>query len=306
MTDYDELDDYDLLELITTNSNTNNQFLIFEGSNLEYYAINVSKVVEVLVYKDLNMVKNGGHSLIRGSAKIRDTIATIINFDEWFENEILDDKEYEFVILASYGGYDLGFMIKNVQFIINIDSKNMINNSKNNSKTNFIANIKVKDENKLCTIFDCDTLLADTFKEIHLKNDINNISLKKQINKEQIVLFADDSSMIRKIVQNLFIKMDLNYKIFENGKELYNELKLLNSSDIGLVITDIEMPVMDGETLIKEIFLLKEYSDVNIIVHTNLSNFVIEESFLALGVKEVLSKIDMQRLSKIITKYLEI
>jgi two-component system, chemotaxis family, chemotaxis protein CheV len=306
LNEYDELEDYDLLELISTNSNINNQFLVFVASNLEYYAINVSKIVEILVYKDLKMVKNGGHNLIRGSANIRDSLATIINFDEWFENKVLDDSEYEFVILASYGGYTFGFMVKNVEHIVNIDSNDMHSNSINNAKTNFIANIRINGVNKLCTIFDCDILLADTFKEIYSNNNIDNIKNKIELNKNKIVLFADDSRFIRKIVEKLFIKMQLNFKILENGKELLSELKFLSPNNIGLIITDIEMPVMDGSTLIKEIALLKEYSQIKIIVHTNLSSFIIEESLLNLGVKEVIPKINMQKLSDSITKYLKI
>ena len=297
-------EDIDLLELIGNNKSTNNKYLIFEGSNNEIYGINVAKVVEVLVCKDLNSVKNGNSdSIIRASAKIRDMMATVICFDEWFGNTILDDNEYEYILLAGFGGHTLGIMIKDVDYIISIDTNHMQDNSQNNPKTNFVANIKLHGEERLCTIFDCDKMLLDTFaNEITTKNNTHHLS-STTIQSDKVVLFADDSIFIRKMVQKLFDKLDLKYEIFINGQELFERLQVLSPDDIGLIITDLEMPIMDGQHLIESIASLKEYQDINIIVHTNMSNFITETSLMKLGVKEVIAKIDMVLLSEGINKY---
>jgi len=172
----EDIEDIDLLELIMTSSNASNQYLVFNGSNDECYAINVLKVVEILTYKDLEMVKNGSSdSLIQATAQIRDNIATIINFDEWFGNKILDDSEYEYIILTGFGGHNIGIMIPSVEYIVNIDSNNMKDNSKNNPKTNFISKVKINKQEKLCTIFDCDKLLTDLFQDTLEKNDVEKL-----------------------------------------------------------------------------------------------------------------------------------
>ncbi len=296
-------DDIDLFELIYTDSSSTNQYLIFEGSNNEVYAMNVSKIVEILTYKDLKMVKNRDSSIIRGTAKIRDEIATIINFDEWFENEVLDEGMYEYIIFAAFGGYNLGIMIKNVEYLVTIDSQNMKDNSMNNPKTNFIAEIKLHNENRLCTIFDCDRLLLDTFHEISHKNEISNLDIEKSLPSERIILFADDSSYIRRTVSSLFRKMGVKGYIFENGQELLNKLTKTDPDEVALIITDIEMPVMDGFNLIKSINDMDHFDDIHIIVHTNMSNFIAKSSLIELGVDEVINKIDMEALYKAIVKY---
>ncbi len=296
-------DDIDLFELIYTDSSSTNQYLIFEGSNNEVYAMNVSKIVEILTYKDLKMVKNRDSSIIRGTAKIRDEIATIINFDEWFENEVLDESMYEYIIFAAFGGYNLGIMIKNVEYLVTIDSQNMKDNSMNNPKTNFIAEIKLHNENRLCTIFDCDRLLLDTFHEISHKNEISNLDIEKSLPSERIILFADDSSYIRRTVSALFQKMGVKGYIFENGQELLNKLTKTDPDEVALIITDIEMPVMDGFNLIKSINDMDHFDDIHIIVHTNMSNFIAKSSLIELGVDEVINKIDMEALYKAIVKY---
>ena len=299
----DEYDDLDILELIMADSSSTNQYLVFEGSNSEKYAINVSKVVEILTYKDLNMVKNHDKSIIRGTAKIREEMATIINFDEWFYNDVLEDNEYEYIILTAFGGYNLGIMIKNVEHIVTIDSDYMKDNSMNNVKTNFIAEIKINNKNKLCTIFDCDKMLLDTFDDIYKKNELKNVVCDKKFRSDKKILFADDSTFIRNIVESLFVNLGISFISFENGQKLFEKLKTMNPHEIGLIITDLEMPVMDGKHLIKAINELNEYDTINIIVHTNMSSFIVENSLIELGVDEVISKIDMNELSRGIVKY---
>lgn len=302
-----ELDsfDLDLLDLISSDLNTTNQYLVFEGSNCEVYAINISKVIEVLVYKKLEMVKNGnGCNLIRATATIRDEISTIICFDEWFGNDILNEEDYEFVVLAGFGGQNLAIMVKNVEYIISMNPKNMKDNSINNPKTNFISKIKLNGKDRLCTVFDSDKLLLDVFEENYKANSVEKVVCNNDVNTSKLVLFADDSRYIRNMVHSLFDKMNLNSKIFENGKELLDELKLIDPNEIGLIITDLEMPLMDGKTLIKEIKNLETYNGINIIVHTNMSNFIIESSLIELGIKEVINKIDIEKLRIGINKYL--
>jgi len=124
------------------------------------------------------------------------------------------------------------------------------------------------------------------------------------IQSDKTIFFADDSRFIRKMVQSLFEKFHLKYKLFENGKALFDELTQTNTDDVALVITDVEMPVMDGFTLLKEINALKKYEDINIIVHTNLSNFITKQSLYELGTSKIIGKIDMRELSSGISKYI--
>jgi len=96
----DEYDELDLVKLVSTNANDLNQYLVFKGSNEEWYALNVSKVEEVMVYdKNINIAHNNDNkSIIYGTADIRDTMTTLVYFDDWFENQHLDDSEYELII----------------------------------------------------------------------------------------------------------------------------------------------------------------------------------------------------------------
>lgn len=298
-----EEDELDLLELVSADTNSTNQFLIFIGSDDEVYAINVAKVQELLVYKDLRMAYNTEkNALIKATADIRDNMTTIINFDQWYGNKVLDDSDYELIILAAFGGYNLGIMIKSVEYIININLANMQDNSANNPKTNSLAKIRLNGEDRLCTIFDGDKMLLDVFPDSNTMN-ISNIMSNTDADKSKEIFFADDSKFVRKLVIELFNKLGFRSKVFENGEDLLRILQNTDPKKVGLIVTDLEMPIMDGTTLIKKVQELNDYKEINILVHSNMSNDVLAKSLKELGAKEVIGKINMTDLSDGINRY---
>ncbi|RLA79642.1 MAG: hypothetical protein DRG78_12540 [Epsilonproteobacteria bacterium] len=298
-----EEDELDLLELVSADTNSTNQYLIFIGSDDEVYAINVSKVQELLVYKNLHMTHNPTQdSIIRATADIRDNMTTIINFDEWYGNKVLDNDAYELIILAAFGGYNLGIMIKSVEYIMNINLSNMQDNSANNPKTNFVAKIRLNGVERLCTIFDGDRMLLDVFPDT-INTGVAHIETSTVEHKNKLILFADDSRLVRKMVVGLFNKLGFKSRAYDNGLELLEDLDNIEIEDIGLIVTDLEMPIMDGTTLMKKIQEAGIYSDINVLVHTNMSNDVMKKSLEEYGAVEVIRKIDLEKLSIAINKY---
>jgi len=299
--DYDDDEELDLIKLVSTNANDSNQYLVFEGSNGELYAKNVSKIEELLVYKDLSIARNSNDGYIIGTSNIRGKMTTIMNFDEWFGNEVLPDNEYELVILATYGGHRLGIIVKRVEYIVNIPPKTMTDNSDNDEKTTFITKIQIAQKEKMCLIFDSDRLLPDVFKTTDTQA-IEDTNSAKESSSNKIVLFADDSRFIRGMVEDLFKKMKIKYRMYPNGQLLLDDLKNLNPEDIALFITDLEMPVMGGRELVAKIRSNSEYDNINIIVHTNMSNNNMGDSLSNNGAQSVIGKVDMLALSEAIKK----
>jgi two-component system chemotaxis response regulator CheV len=297
-------DELDLIKLVTTNANDSNQYLIFEASNGELYANNVSKIEELIVYKDLTLAKNTDDSLVIGTANIRNIMTPIMNFDEWFGNEVLPDEQYELVLIAHYGGQRFGMIVKRVEYILTLESENMTDNAQNNSKTTFITNVRLAGKDRLCTIFDSDRMLLDVFdrRTSESQEDIEQAKIKSRSKK--MILFADDSLFIRKMVEKLFLKLELDYKIYEDGKQLTEALPLFDPDDIGLFITDIEMPVMGGRQVINIIREDRKYDPIDILVHTNMSNDVMEQSLLDAGAATIIGKVNMLALSEAIAEYM--
>lgn len=294
----DDDEELDLVKLVATNANDSNQYLVFVGSNDELYAKNVSKIEELLIYKDLVISQNSDENhIILGTADIRGQMTTIVNFDRWVGNKILDESLYELLIIASYGSRRFAIVVKSVEQITTIEPDDMTDNSSDNDKASFITKVNIAGKERLCTIFDGDKMLMDIYDDIQdtsnaaLNNIQNNISSKK------VVLFADDSKFVRAMVNGLFEKLNLHYKIYPDGKDLVEDIGKMNPDDVGLIITDIEMPKMGGREVIDHIRQNSKFEDINIIVHTNMSNNLMNNELLSSGTSKIIGKIDMEELS---------
>lgn len=302
----DENDELDLVKLVSTNANDLNQYLVFKGSNEEWYAINVSKIEEVMVFnKEIDIAKNNDEdSIIYGTADIRDSMTTLIYFDDWYANEHLDDREYELVVLTNYGGHKLGIIVKEVASISTIDADEMFDNSQNNAKSTFIAKVMIEGEEQMCTIYDGDKMLLDVFERIEKQSEITFSQNTVNAMTDKVIYYADDSKFVRNLVEQLFNKLKINYKIFTDGSFLVEYLHKHPHEKVDLFITDLEMPNMGGRELVINIRQESFYDDVPILVHTNMANSVVEDELLRVGATKVVGKINIADLSESMIKVL--
>jgi len=297
-----EDDELDLVKLVSTNANDLNQYLTFKGSNEEWYGINVSKIEEIMTYdENVDIVENNDKdAVVFGTADIRDSMTTLIYFDDWFGNSRLDASEYELIILTNYGGHKLGIIVKEVAHLNTIEASGMNEDSQNNAKTTFIAKLSIEGEEHMCTIFDGDKMLLDVFDDIEEQSNqvINNEIISSLSSKT--VLYADDSKFIRSLVEKLFNKLELNYKIFNDGANLINFIKDNPQTKVDLFITDLEMPNIGGKDVILNLREDDFYRNIPILVHTNMSNSVIEDELLEIGASKVIGKVNILELSQAI------
>lgn len=299
-----EDDEIDLVKLVSSNTNDANQYLIFEGSNREYYAINIAKIEEILIYDVEEIAKNTDGGLIIGSAQIRGRMTPLFIFDHWFGNPVLAVDEYELMVMATFGGHRIAMIVKRIEDIVVIEPDEMESTSQNNPNTTFMATVKVQGQHHLCTIFDSDKMLMDLFHTAS-KQTLESIEhmASKQLSTKS-VFFADDSLYIRKMVEKLFIKLGLTPKIFENGADLLNALENTDHEDIGLIITDLEMPVKSGYAVISAVRSNPKFNNISLIVHTNMSNSQMGETLLREGANCVIGKVDIEALENAITEYI--
>lgn len=301
---YEDEDEIDLVKLVSTNANDANQYLLFLGSDGQYYAKNVSKIEELVIFKDLNIVRNNDHNLIIGTADVRGEMLTLVNFDAWIGSKVLSDKEYELVIIVSFGGYKFGLVVKEVEYITTIEPSNMQDSSSGNSKSTFISKVMVGRKEVLCTIVDSDKIILDVFGDKKDKISMD-LDLLTTIQSDKIVFFADDSSLVRNLIHKTCAKLGVNHQISDNGKKLLYELHKADKNDIGLIVTDIEMPVMNGKEVLTVLRANEKYDDINILVFTNMSNNIMEEELLKIGATKVVTKIDIKALAKTISEYIK-
>ncbi len=304
--DENEDDELDLYKLVSTNSNDLNQYLVFKGSNLEWYAMNVSKIEEVIVFDESVEISsnNDENNIIFGTADIRNSMTPLIYFDDWYGNEHLDDSEYELIILVSYGGHKLGIVVKEVSSINIIEAESMSDTSKNNLKSTFISKVTIDSKPQMCTIYDGDKMLLDVFDEVQESKKYTFTPQELNSVEGKMIYFADDSRFIRTLVEELFKSMSMQYKIFNDGAYLIEYLNAHPQEVVDLFITDLEMPNMGGREVILNIRENSIYDNTSILIHTNMSNNAMETELMEIGATDIIAKINMPRLGESILEVL--
>ncbi|WP_428024822.1 chemotaxis protein CheV [Arcobacter sp.] len=300
---YSDIDD-ELIRLVTSNADASSQYVVFRNCDDELFAINVAKVEELIVFDSISMAKNSASdSIILGVSKIRDNINTIVLFDRWLGRGEKSLDEYELVMVCNYGSRRIGIVIKNVVTILNIDAEKLDNNSDRDPKTAYICEIIVDGSSRLCSVFDSDKMLFDIFPDIEKNNEsvISKVTQTKNITKE--IVIAEDSKIIQMNIASLLTKMGVKYSLFANGKEAYDYLLSKSPDEIALIVSDIEMPIMDGLKFLAELKKHKEYEIVPFIVHTNMANTSLSNKAKDLGANWVISKPDTAELEKRIQEF---
>jgi len=293
-------DEIDLVQLVSSSADVANQYVIFQGSNREFYAINVAKVEELFVYERGHILHNNKEdSFIIGTADIRSHMTPLVYFDHWFGNERIDDEEYELVILCYFSQKYLGLIVKQVIDIVTITPEQMYTNSDNNELTTFVAKIKLAHE-ELCTIFDTDKLLFDLYGE----DGSHTSSATEKIRSDKVVLFADDSKLVTKMAHDCFEKIGVRYKIYHDGQELLDALPEIDVQQIGLFLLDVEMPRKTGIDVINSLQKESKYSHIPIVVHTNMANASITAALKEKKVAKIISKVDFQSIANAIKEYM--
>ena len=289
--------------MVTSNADVTSQYVIFRNGYDELFAINVAKVEELIVNKDLNIAKSAdSDGSFIGVAKIREEMCSIISFDKWLGKGEKEGCLYELIVVCAFGHQRVGIIIKNVIGIQNIEADKLIDNSHRDQKSAQITELNIGGENKLCIVFNSDALLSDIFHEAH-QAQLDKISslVKEEITKK--ILFADDSKIVQKAVAMALSQMELDFEIFDNGKALLDRLNSMDIDSVGLILSDIEMPIMDGMNLLREVKHNIVTKNIPFVLNTNMANPSIVEQAKKQGADYVIHKLDVEDLQNQIRRF---
>ena len=253
---------------------SNNNILLESGTgeveilefviNNKHYAINVIKVKEVIHANNLTKLPDS-HPAIAGLTLYRDKIITLIDLKYVLEKQHKDEIEAK-IILCEFNKIEVAFSIDNIIGVHRIKWEKITKPDDISVNSLVIGNIILN--NKIILLLDFEKIVTDISPSTGISEDkIVDIAYRDR-SKIKLVL-ADDSPLIRRLLKDTLIKAGFNnLKIFDDGKQtldyllnLADEKKGKFTQDVHVLITDIEMPQMDGHTLtrkIKEHAILKK------------------------------------------------
>ena len=229
-------------------------------------------------------------------------MCSIIHFDKWLGKGEKDERLYELVVVCAFGHQRVGIIIKNVIGIQNIEADRLIDNSHRDQKSAQIVELNISGENKLCIVFNSDALLSEVFHEAH-QAQLDKIGSLAKADITKKILFADDSKIVQKAVAMALSQMELDFEIFDNGKALLDRLNSMDINGVGLILSDIEMPIMDGMTLLREVKHNIATKNIPFVMNTNMANPSIVEQAKKQGVDYVIHKLDEEDLQNQIRRF---
>jgi len=318
MFDSEFTDDNDLQQSVDymTKSHLRNvmQLAIFTTGADRLYAINISKIQSFLIKKDLEILKPpAGNEFVLGLINIQGEIISIVDFDKWIGDNVREDDQ-KIIIVCNYNQKKIGIMTKQILKIEEKVSDELKVPVNPDTKISYVTDIKLDEKlHKMCIVFDAERLLFDAnVGDKNAKTTIYDIDSfdtslpqRSKIKSEKYVLVAEDSQIVIQKLNEFFTKIGLNYEIYENGEKLINRVMSLDPDEIGLVITDIEMPVRNGYQVIKYIKQESVYSNVPVLSLTSMTNQGVKDKVMELGASDLVNKSDLELLYNYIKEILE-
>lgn len=272
------------------------------------FGINVAKVREIMPYEPVTKVPNS-HPCIRGIFKPRDTIITVIDLPRYLNLPASSEEKKDMLIIANFNKLYIAFQVQGVVGIHRISWTQI----EKPDQTIFggregLATGIVKMNEKLIMILDFEKIIADISPQTGIQmSEIDRLGPRGRSNKP--ILIAEDSELLGKMLQEALTKAGYtNLTITTNGQEAWNVLEEYKKSGAQLeekaacLITDIEMPQMDGHHLTK---LVKEddyLKKLPVVIFSSLINEEMKKKGLSLGADAQITKPEIGNLVGLIDK----
>ena len=249
------------------------EILMFRLTGRQVFGINVFKVQEVLSCPGLTSIPQA-HPATRGLATIRNKTIPVIDLSAAIGQRPLEAVPENLIIITEYNGTVQAFLVKAVERIVNMNWQEIKAPPKGIGKNNYVTAITEVDD-KLVEIIDVEKILSEIIGEdMHLDDTQQILDKDGKILK---FLAADDSLVARNQVQRTLSQVGIDCVLATTGKEALDILKSVAdegvdvTKEFNLIISDIEMPVMDGYTLTSEIRADERLKNLNIMLHSSLS-----------------------------------
>ncbi|MEZ8788492.1 chemotaxis protein CheV [Vibrio splendidus] len=278
------------------------ELLTFRLMGRQRYGINVFKVKEVLQCPKLTKMPNL-NPLVKGVAHIRGQTISVIDLSLAIGGRPTTDVEKCFVVISEFNRTIQGFLVSSVERIINMHWESILPPPDGAGKAHYLTAVTNID-NELVEILDVEKILAeispvDETMDSKIAEEIAEVEQGKDLVRR--ILIADDSTVARKQVQRAIESIGFEVISVKDGKEAYEKLVEMSSEgsiydQISLVISDIEMPEMDGYTLTAEIRRHAELKDLYVILHSSLSGVFNQAMVERVGANSFIAKFNPDEL----------
>lgn len=271
----------------------------------EFYGINVAKVKEIMMCEKVKPMPHA-HPAVEGIFKPRDTLITVINLGYYLTGEKQEHKARDLFIVTNFNRMTVAFRVQSIEGISRISWKDIQKPDKTiaNGDEGVATGIAQCGE-ELVTVLDFEKIVAEIAPETTIQlSEIE--ALGDRALCECPIVIAEDSILLQRLIDDALSRAGFtNIRNFNNGQEAWDYLdSIKDDSDlmdkVNLVITDIEMPEMDGHRLTKLIKDDSKLKKLPVIIFSSLIDDQMRAKGRELGADEQLAKPEIGHLVTVI------
>lgn len=279
------------------------ELLLFQLKGNQFYGINVFKVREVLPCPGLTAIPHR-HPVVRGVSHVRGETVPIIDMGMAIGKSPIPDAELSdsLVIVSEYNRKTQGFLVRRVERIVNLNWEDVHPPPKRASADYLTAVTEL--EEKLVEILDVEKILAEVSPiEDEVKGDIDTSALSSS-DAAMRVLVVDDSAVARGQIQRCMQAVGFEVVLCNDGRQALDYLESLVAEGdsihdhLALMISDVEMPEMDGYTLVTHCKNNPALAPLYVMLHSSLSGVFNHAMVEKVGANDFLAKFDPNELAE--------
>lgn len=301
-------------------SSKKNEILLEAGTNEieimqftiygELYGINVAKVREIMVSEKVKPIPHV-HPAVEGIFKPRGTMLTVVDLPFYLTNKETEKTARDLFIVTNFNKMFIAFRVHSVVEISRISWEAIRKPDSSITRgEDGVATGIAQCGDQLVTILDFEKIVTDIAPETGIQmSEIDKMGTRRD--SDAAIVMAEDSVLLTKMIETSLRKAGYtNIKTFNNGEEAWKYLDGIKNAErlsdqVQIIITDIEMPKMDGHRLTKLIKTEDKLKHIPVIIFSSLINHEMMLKGKELGADEQLSKPEIGHLVEVIDHLLE-
>jgi two-component system chemotaxis response regulator CheV len=265
----------------------------------ELFGINVFKIREIIPMPTITAVA-GSSPHMMGVVDLRGQVIPVIDLPA--VAGCTPKTGLNILLITEYARSTQAFAVESVEDIVRLDWRQVLSAEGNTADgmVTSLARLDGENSDRLAQVLDVETILRQVMPSNELEVDPEQIGPKVPLKPGTVILAADDSLIARSMIEEGLTAMGLPFIMCKTGKEAWDQLQAISVKEqaegrtaqdkIALVLTDLEMPEMDGFTLTRNIKQDPRFNSIPVVIHSSLTGSANEAHVQKVGADAYVAK----------------
>lgn len=272
--------------------------LLFRLSGKQVFGLGTLKIREIIPYAPLTSIPKQ-HASVLGALHFRGTTISVIDLNQAIGNRPVPEQEREqcFIIVIDVQRQVIGLMVRGIERIIDTDWRDIRQPDPSLGNRTYITGL-VKDGEQLIQLLDVEVIMSRLFPLAPDKAITTITDVQREKLKPLHILLIDDSRAARKQLSDALNYINVPYHFFTNGQQGFDYMREQSAvgNPVDILVSDIEMPGLDGYELTFAVRDNTDLSQAYVILHTSLSSEISVSQAHQVGADEALTKFNAREL----------